>query len=159
MSSSRGTASTNTDMSWFHKNVGMDESIPERAKDIIDGAWLHQRLRTDSDISDQELEKAFFADTSQCMTRKPWAYHDLPTLTTSSTIWSYSRKRYMLAEEHLRTLGFGDVPGCLTLDMKGMSQAALKSLSGEGMALPCIGMILGAMAVFLPGKFEEAAIV
>ncbi|CAL1151356.1 unnamed protein product [Cladocopium goreaui] len=72
----------------------------------------------------------------------------LPCLTTSSQLWSEKAKRLMLGKEQLHALGFP----CSTrgaaaarTDAVGvdyLSEAALRSISGNGMSLPCAGFIL-----------------
>ncbi len=60
------------------------------------------------------------------------------TLTTSSKLYSYDQRRLLTGVEHLFLQGYPydvEVPSNLT-------DTDLRTLAGEGIALPCLGLII-----------------
>ena len=74
-------------------------------------------------------------DVSQSLNRKPWNV-GVPTLTTSSLLFSFDRQRIICPAEHLRIMGFG------TCNVSNLSSRQLRSLAGEAIALPAAALVL-----------------
>ena len=84
----------------------------------------------------------FHVDVSQCITRRAWA-KTIRTLTTSTSIFSFSAQRLLLPSEHLHILGFPAV------SLQDLSPHAVRSLAGAAMAPPCVGVALVALILTL----------
>ena len=123
--------------------------LSDRAKTLLDVAvgWAEKEAGS----GDFRVE-SMLADVSQCLSRKPWSVDGvLPSLTTSSSIFSYERQRLLSVLEFYRIMGFETekLP-----DLESMLPSKLQSLIGEAMAMPSIGLVLGALVTELPGLFR-----
>ena len=118
-------------------------SLTDRALDVIDIA--HEMMGREQNSG----EVVGFVDVSQCVTRENWGI-TLPSMNASSLWWSFERKRLLVADEHLRVLGY-DLPGASPTARLGGS--AVRNLTGEAMAPPCVGAILGALVSCMPTLF------
>ena len=101
----------------------------------------------------QRLLHGAFVDVSQSFSRRAWALRneDLPTFTTSTTLYSFSDDRVVTGREMLQMHGHSprlSVPDSLT-------EENLRELAGEGMALPSLGLVV--WSLFLCKRFPEMA--
>ena len=128
-------------------SMGLPELIGKsaRTRDIIDlGYTILKSLSTP-----EPEDSVMFIDTSQCATRSPWCLRTVNVLTTSTELFSYGARRYLIPREYFRLMGFeGFNPGSL-------SPSCQKDLMGEGMSIPCIGLVLYALATSMPTFWER----
>ena len=85
----------------------------------------------------QHAHSRFYVDVSQDVLRRPWTCDWLRSLTTSTQLYGVVEDRAVLAREHMRFLGFPQ-----QVDLTGQTQITIKDLAGEGMAPPCIGLVM-----------------
>ena len=80
-------------------------------------------------------------EISQSAGRRPWtsAGGVLRCLSTSSTLFSFSKRRTSTGLEHLGLLGFVGV------NSNGLTQSQLRNLAGEAMSLPQIALVEAAL--------------
>ena len=89
-------------------------------------------------------------DISQAASRGAWTL-GCPCLTTSSHLYSYRLQRMLLAEEHLLLEGFP-----ASLNLGSLTQHAIRSLAGEAMAPPSVGMALMPLLLSMPSHWQYA---
>ena len=113
----------------------------------VDAADLRRLSSLPQDARRRELSglcQQLFTDTSQNPARKAYTCKKtdcMKCLTTSSCLYSHGRDRVVLALEHLLFQGH-------SLDVvipRDMRQSSLKSLAGEGIALPCLATLVYAL--------------
>lgn len=124
----------------------------KRVLEILDlGALDHILSKSSAGTSSSEKQirncmKGVFVDVSQNPARQPWTSPDSGIshcLTTGSHIYSYEHDRCLLPIEMLLCQGHSTgikVP-------EKVSQTQLRTIAGEGICLPCLGMILHGLAV------------
>ena len=89
-------------------------------------------------------------DVSQSHNRRSFSHGEMARcLTTSTELYSYSRDSALTAMEYFYLQGHGD----WTKDAD-LACRKLRSLAGEGMALPCLGQVL--WSLWLTKGFPEA---
>ena len=93
--------------------------------------------------------KGYFVDLSQALERKTFSCQSkaLPTMTTSTLLYSYDQDAAVVGRDMLNMQGQPKavvVPG----DIK---DHVLRDLAGEGMAVPCVGLIV--WCLFLTRQF------
>ena len=120
----------------------------ERVKSLLDVVWTLVK-RSAANTGVLEVEKDLYVDVSQCISRRAWTtVGKLSSLNTSSCIFSFGMRRALAPAEFFVLLGFkAPRTGQLT-------NTALKSLSGEAMSLPQIGVCILALSSGLPEIFE-----
>jgi hypothetical protein len=100
----------------------------------------HQKQLTDPNVPLEMAMAGVILDISQSHERKTMTNQagQAPCLTTSSTLYHFGRPGMVLPFEHLLFQGHRRtvvIPSC-------MSQGDIRDLAGEGIALPCLGLIL-----------------
>ena len=132
--------------------------MTDRVKDLID-LTVAQRLKVagklHQPISGQEMKdlmKGVWLDVSQSHSRRvTTSVAKLQrTVTTSSIIYDFERDSVLLSTEHFKIQGH--TVECYKFP-EGMSARKIKSLAGEGMALPSVGSVI--WALFLAKRFPE----
>ena len=119
----------------------------QRVIDLLNVVWTHVKM-TNTEETMSTLAQDMFIDTSQCISRRAWTTKGkLSSLNTSSCIFSFGLQRVLLPEEYFLLLGFQQP------ETAGISATAMRSLSGEAMSLPQIGVCIAALASALPGIF------
>ena len=136
-----------------HALAGVAEKA--RVRDSIDLCYaLHHQRMLEKEVGASGGPKrnaaGFFdidcvLDTSQDMSRKPWAQR-VRSMCSGSAFCYFPRDRMIVPREHLALLGFGQV--CTT----SLSHAQLRELSGEAMACPSVGLCLLTLATCLVDK-------
>ena len=130
-----------SEFSWTSSKVP-HLTLTERGKDMIDTAFL---CMTAQSIGDESL---MYVDVSQCASRAPWTSNGkLKAVTTSSEVWSFGRRRFLLPMELMCALGF-DTNMC---KVREEARACQKSLVGEAMSWPCVAAATLAILTALPG--------
>ena len=133
---------------------GAGMRLNDRKKDLLDvvvadrmyrSKKLHQGLDS-KQIA--ELMKDVWLDVSQSHSRKVTSTAPRRTLTTSSEVYAFGRDRVLLPTEHLALQGHF----APTLKLP-LTARQVRSLAGEGMALPSIGSVL--WCLFLTKRFPE----
>ena len=121
--------------------------VGERTRDLVDLAFASQP-------SVHGLKSPhFFVDLSQGAERAPWSTH-VRSIVQHSLIYSYKADRTLCPEEMLRLLGFDDH----RLQFKiGLSAGQLRSMAGQAMAVPSIGLVLVAVCRALPIWEEQSS--
>ena len=103
-----------------------------RERDCVDIAYA---MATKEGLSSIEC-----VDVSQSIwRRKPGMGGQIPTLTTGASIFLYQRDRLALPLEGFLFHGW---PASVSESIDGLSDAELRDLIGESMALPTMGMAL-----------------
>ena len=80
-----------------------------------------------------------YVDISQDVHRKPWSQNAIRAVTTSSEIFSCAHRRILLPLEHLSLMGY-DLSQVDVELVSSLKTWALRDLSGQCMALPCIAL-------------------
>ena len=118
--------------------MGYLGTASKRTVDTVD--LCYQALQCDAETA--------VLDTSQDISRKPWACGHIPTMTRSSSFYMFGRQRPALGVEHLRFLGFDDG----LVDTSIITAHEAKDLAGDAMAPPAVCLVsmalLSAMAAF-----------
>ena len=111
----------------------------DRITDCIDLCYaLHEKQGP--------VPKTLVQDVSQDIERKCWSATSLPTLTTSSELFYFSRNRTLTGEEFLACLGFS--PGELALPI---TANAVKDLAADAFAVPCVAVVATACVAAIQG--------
>ncbi len=117
---------------WQQERMRLVPETP-RAEEVINLAILECCFRQQREATAEALEEAakgLWCDVSSNPARKHWRQGPLPTLCTSTQIYSYEHERALTSVEGLRMVGW---PSAIMLEV---SPANLRSLLGESMALP-----------------------
>ncbi|CAE7220555.1 unnamed protein product [Symbiodinium necroappetens] len=99
-------------------------------------------IRVDKMLQNPRNEAWAIGDLSQ---RPPWGSLEmfLPTLTTGSQIYHLGKQKYLTASEALESLGFdAETPAARMLKDGSLSEAQVRSLAGNTMALSSVGTVL-----------------
>ncbi|CAE7909469.1 unnamed protein product [Symbiodinium microadriaticum] len=99
-------------------------------------------IRVDKMLQNPRNEAWAIGDLSQ---RPPWGSLEmfLPTLTTGSQIYHLGKQKYLTASEALESLGFdAETPAARMLKDGSLSDAQVRSLAGNTMALSSVGTVL-----------------
>ncbi len=86
------------------------------------------------------LRSNLFCDLSQGALRKPWSQGSVRCLIQGSLMYTYEADALFRAEHHFRLQGMRD-----GLDFSQLTDADIRGLAGEGLCLPCIGVIIWAL--------------
>ncbi len=82
--------------------------------------------------------KDTIVDISQNHARRPLSSNGVAhTLTTSSKLYSFAQNRLLTGVEHLILQGYP-----FDLDPSTLSESDLRTVAGEGIALPCLGVLI-----------------
>ena len=121
---------------------------PGRTMDLVNLSFQSTSLRR-ADLTASQIEADLIVDVSQSAGRRPWtsAGGVLRCLSTSSTLFSFRKRRTLTGLEHLALLGFVGVNG------NGLTQSQLRNLAGEAMSLPQIAFVEAALLAAAPGFF------
>ena len=128
---------------------GTGISKTPRVLDILDIVTITKMRAADrvcmSSAELKALLKDTYVDVSQSHERNCYTNADGITscLTTSSDLYSFARDAAILPEEYLRLQGhtpFVSIPSS-------MSKRDIKALAGEGIFLPCLGIIMRSLFV------------
>ena len=98
-----------------------------RARDIVQLAYKTMVLKG------VPLEQVI-VDVSQDASRKPWSV-GCRSLTTSSTLFSFSRGRIIRPREHQRIMGFP------LMSLPNFPEGVWRDLCGEAMAVPSVTLV------------------
>jgi hypothetical protein len=101
----------------------------EREVALLDCAWA-SRLQSKSWPNLEAAKDSFYVDFSASLQRKPWGR--FMTLKQCSSIYSFAHDVTLTGAQHFRLMGW---PSTVNTSM--LQEKDLKSLSGEGFALPC----------------------
>ena len=101
----------------------------EREVSVIDSAWA-RRLASNSWPSLDAAKQGFWVDFHEQLQRSPWG--KMMTLKQCSSIYCFARDFTLTGSHHFRLMGW---PSTVNTSM--MNDKELKSVSGEGFALPC----------------------
>ena len=127
-------------------------NMNDRIRALLNMVVLHHGKDGPQDHSSLKAAvKGIIVDVSQNPGRRPFTNKDglHRTLTTSSLQVHLGKRRIVTAREMMFQQGH---PTSIIVP-EGMSQAALRKLAGEGMALPCLGMCL--WCIFLVKAFPD----
>ena len=127
--------------------------LSDRAKKLCDiaVAMCEQSLGA---VAAQANMNRMYADVSQNVNRRPWTFTGvLPSMTTSSSFFSFGKKRMIKTVEHFRIMGF-DHDAMVGLEQVG--ERKLHNLIGEAMSLPSVGTVLFCLLTELPNLFEKS---
>ena len=120
--------------------------MTERVKAILNlvVADVSSTLRTKSRLTRKNVMKLLqgvVVDISQNPDRRAFTGKNgnLRTLTTSSVLVDLGRSRMLLAKEYLYLQGHSPLTTSIP---EHISEVRLRKLAGEGMALPCIGVVI-----------------
>ena len=90
----------------------------------------------------QEMDEALrgtVVDISQSHARRPISNNGVArTLTTSSSLFSFTHGRLLTAYEHLLLQGY---PSTVEIPIN-VTESDIRSMAGEGIALPCLAIIV-----------------
>ena len=119
----------------------MDIVTADRMKDLRLGSQHATRERLD------EVMRASFLDVSQSHERRKFAHEGqiLPTLTTSTMLYSFGLDRAVKPEELFRWHGY---PRTLVFP-QGLSAGNLRVLIGNSMSAPCLAQAILSLYVLL----------
>lgn len=110
--------------------------------DVIDTAFLTELAKTDKRLPwDQRVALAtqgMLCDYSQGSDRGSWG-NPSKTITSKTRFYSYDEDRAIIPEEHFRMMGHPSAK------FDGLSQNQVRTLAGDLMSMPCVGMITAAL--------------
>ncbi|CAE8638766.1 unnamed protein product [Polarella glacialis] len=133
----------------FFEGIGLRKT--HRVRDLLDCIVAEKtaNLQKKTPAAIRAAMSGMYADTSQSHSRRTFTNKTGITncLTTSSELYSFDRDAIVLPVEHLLLHGHHKS----TVIPNGMSQADIKELAGEGMALPCLAVII--WSIFLTKQF------
>ena len=120
-----------------------------RVKDLLDVCFAERCKQIGADVSVPRVAKEFsgmqnfLVDVSQSHSRRTSSNvaGEAPCLTTSSQLYSFKLDRALVAYENLLLQGWPpstQIPAC-------MSEEDVRDLAGEGIALPCLGLVVSAL--------------
>ena len=114
-----------------------------RERDVVDIAFATTQ------------DRDMWVDISQSASCRPWvtskSLGGLRSMCSSSVYFSAKQDRLLLSKEHMSLLGFN----IGSLSFQGLTAAGIRSLSGEAMAPPCVGLLVvicGILAPYMGGK-------
>ena len=138
------------DMSPYSSTLKEDPNFKptKRVLDLLDCTAVQLCVSQNKRIKrfhSKEMEDAVrgsFVDISQSHGRRPFnmpgaAAH---TLTTGSQLYSFEHRRVLEPAEHLALQGYPD----------GFSASKLRAIAGEGIALPCLALVIWALYLVRP---------
>eukprot|EP00971_Amphidinium_carterae_P328211 6459964-Amphidinium_carterae.1 len=144
----REEAGVDASESWVKANAASIRGVrgdSQRALDVID---LCYQIGRKQGLQPNLLASQAIADLSQDGSRKAWSYdRKVRSLTTSSDLFSFSRRRSLCPPEHMLLLGFVE-PKCT------VSATAVRDLSGEAMGPPVVGTLATALLTSLPQYWQ-----
>ena len=123
----------------FFRGKGLHQAS-KRNFDLIDCVALDtcKRRRITLPYVKTELAETL-VDLSQSHERRPFSHANVAhTLTTGSRLYHFGQDRLCVGREHLLLQGYE----ADTMIPTSMSDADIKRLAGEGIALPVLGLIL-----------------
>lgn len=134
-------------------------TLTTRIKDIMDlvtaERMREQRVAAQHATRERldELMQRTFLDVSQSHERRKFSHEGqiLPTVTTSSMLYSFGLDRVVKPEELFRWHGYPRTlvfPECL-------SAASLKVLVGNSMSAPCLAQAILSLYVLLHDKYDS----
>lgn len=115
-----------------YRGIGIPKPNP-RIEALLNIGW-GKRMTTNPNMPHDELMQGWFADVSQSVERNPFG--KLGTLATSSMKYSFEADCVLTAADHLALLGFPH--GLVRRARETMTEAELRSLTGEAFAIPCV---------------------
>ena len=105
----------------------------ERDHAILDCAWV-DRVSQGKRSSLTQLKSGFYCDTHDSISRKPWG--KLMPLKQDQTIYSFELEHVLNGSDCMSLQGWaGDV------NVTGLTDKELRSLSGEGFSVPCATLV------------------
>ena len=105
----------------------------ERALDVINVAWA-DRLQQMPLASVEAAKVGFFANYSQCVSRRPWGRP--PTLTRRTELFSFEGGFVLTGYDHLAAMGYGHLLAYSNSDT--LTERDARDLCGEAFSVPCI---------------------
>ena len=132
--------------------VGQGLPQTERVRELVNLAAMQAVGGTLQTISQAKSDRKFLKkqvanlvlDVSQNPERHAFTKQGkFPCLTTSSSLYWYARDGMLVPLEHMLLQGHRRT---LTIP-KSMTPKSLRHLAGEGMSLPCLGLIVWCMAM------------
>ena len=124
--------------------AGFASQPTKRVADLMDMTVLHvQKKRRLSSAASKVALREVLLDISQSHSRRPFSGPDgiSRCLTTSSRLFFFGQQRLVAAMEHFRLQGYDNSLSAPT----GVSDSDLRRMAGEGIALPCLGVIVWAI--------------
>ena len=111
----------------------------ERARDLLDIAYIDRMSKVRPGTSTQEALRGFWADSSQAVARRPWGL-SCACMTTESVHYSFSHDFALSGYDQLRLQGYhiGSAPRSGSW---ALSNAQLKNLAGEAFCAPVAAMV------------------
>lgn len=135
--------------SLLNKGVGVPRT--KRVLDLIDLCAIHRckKARFTQKEANEALKDTIL-DYSQSHSRRPFSNSDgvARSLTTSSSLYSYRLDRELHPVEHLYLQGFPmpGADGSIGVRIpENMPPTEVKKMAGEGIALPCLAMVIWAL--------------
>lgn len=130
---------------------GHGVSKTPRSLSILDGVVIHKMKGKRGSLGViKTIMKDHYVDLSQSLKRKPFTSSEGTnrTQTTSTRMYSYSEDRMLTGKEMLLLQGQSASSLVIPEDVK---ETTLHDLAGEGMAVPCVGLVL--WSLFLTAHF------
>ena len=117
----------------------------KRTLDLIDCCVMDHCKRAKTTVAQcVPTMSEVLLDFSQCHDRKPFSNDGVArTLTTSTHLYYFGQDRVCIGLEHLLLQGY-DKNVCLP---ETMSESDLRRMAGEGIALPCLALLVWALFV------------
>lgn len=137
---------------WTRRNEFQGLGIPhtQRVLDLLNVVTAERLYSLEIPFSarDSQIEEAMaesFVDVSQSHDRRPCSHQHgcLPTVTTSTLLYSFSKDSVVLPQELFMLHGF---PRHMAIP-PGMTQSNFRSMVGNGMCAPSLAQSLGALFV------------
>lgn len=134
---------------WTGATTFVGQGVPrsKRALELIDLGFIDacKRSRTQIDATSAKASgssgvlRDLVVDISQNPCRSPWSRPggNAHTLCTSTQLYSYNLDRMLEADEYLLLQGYKE-----SVNTDQLSSDAVRSMAGEGIALPCLASVL-----------------
>lgn len=138
----------------FSKLVNLEDCFGEaptpRVADLVECAVIQACQAKSVPIRQwRKALKGQVLDVSQSHDRRPLSGPILRTLTTSSKLFYFDQLRFLQGREHLLLHGYEEE----IHTPKNVSDQDLRRFAGEGIALPCLGVVV--FALYLTKNFHQ----
>jgi hypothetical protein len=124
---------------WTQSSTFVGKGLPqlERVRSLVNCGWAKRLSSVPYGTPWADAKIGWFCNVSQSVDRAPFGRFQ--SLCQSSAIYSYELDSMLSGVDNVSSLGFSHRAALQAA--RTLTDAELKSLSGEGFAMPCVGLI------------------